>query len=109
MKAGAALAVVAPRQRAQFPADAPLLVVDDVLAGLRDLARAARARSHAQVIARHRLGRQDLRPRRRCAARSAREGETHASAASYNNHWGVPLSLARCPATRAVMRCSRSA
>jgi UDP-N-acetylmuramoyl-tripeptide--D-alanyl-D-alanine ligase len=25
------------------------------------------------------------------------DGETHASAASYNNHWGVPLSLARCP------------
>ena len=24
-------------------------------------------------------------------------GETHASVASYNNHWGVPLSLARCP------------
>src|SRR5881396_2692393 len=27
----------------------------------------------------------------------ARSGETHASVASYNNHWGVPLSLARCP------------
>ena len=27
----------------------------------------------------------------------APDGETHASAASYNNHWGVPLSLARCP------------
>src|SRR5207244_8622898 len=24
-------------------------------------------------------------------------GETHASLASYNNHWGVPLSLVRCP------------
>ena len=29
----------------------------------------------------------------------ARSGETHASVASYNNHWGVPLSLARCPAS----------
>ncbi len=27
------------------------------------------------------------------------QGETHASAASFNNHWGVPLSLARCPAS----------
>ncbi len=27
----------------------------------------------------------------------ATDGETHASVASYNNHWGVPLSLARCP------------
>ena len=32
----------------------------------------------------------------------SRDGETHASAASYNNHWGVPLSLARCPAERAL-------
>ena len=29
----------------------------------------------------------------------SQDGETHASAASYNNHWGVPLSLARCPAS----------
>ena len=29
----------------------------------------------------------------------AKDGATHASAASYNNHWGVPLSLARCPAS----------
>ena len=27
------------------------------------------------------------------------QGQTHASVASFNNHWGVPLSLARCPAT----------
>ena len=26
-------------------------------------------------------------------------GSTHASAASYNNHWGVPLTLARMPAS----------
>ena len=45
LKAGAALAVVEAAQRDKFAADAPLLVVDDVLAGLRDLARAARARS----------------------------------------------------------------
>ena len=29
----------------------------------------------------------------------ARSGATHASVASYNNHWGVPLSLARLPAS----------
>jgi len=27
------------------------------------------------------------------------QGPTHASTKSFNNHWGVPLSLARCPAT----------
>ena len=48
LKAGAALAVVEAAQRDKFAADAPLLVVDDVLAGLRRsgacLARAARPR-----------------------------------------------------------------
>src|SRR5947199_10153785 len=28
----------------------------------------------------------------------SKQGQAHASAASFNNHWGVPLSLARCPA-----------
>ena len=51
LKAGAALAVVEAAQRDKFASDAPLLVVDDVLAGLVDLARAARARLDAQVIA----------------------------------------------------------
>src|ERR1700742_5260024 len=44
LKAGAALAVVASAQRGKFAADAPLLVVDDVLAGLVELAHASRAR-----------------------------------------------------------------
>src|ERR1700674_3998468 len=51
LKAGAALAVVEAAQRDKFASDAPLLVVDDVLAGLVALARAARARLNAQVIA----------------------------------------------------------
>ena len=51
LKAGAALAVVETAQRDKFATDAPLLVVDDVLEGLRDLARASRARLNAQVIA----------------------------------------------------------
>ena len=81
----------------RFGKDAPLLVVADVLDGLRDLARAARARSQAKIVARHRLGRQDPHQGGAARWRSAQDGETHASAASYNNHWGVPLSLARCP------------
>ena len=36
-------------------------------------------------------------PRRRCATSWPRQAPTHASAASHNNHWGVPLSLARLP------------
>jgi UDP-N-acetylmuramoyl-tripeptide--D-alanyl-D-alanine ligase len=63
---------------------------------LRDLARAARARSKAKVIAvTGSVGKTGTKEALRLALSS--DGETHASAASYNNHWGVPLSLARCP------------
>src|SRR5262249_7621641 len=50
LAAGAGLAVVAADRRESFPKDAPLLIVADVLEGLRDLARAARARSRAKII-----------------------------------------------------------
>ena len=98
LKSGAGLAVVAHDQRQRFSADAPLLVVDDVLEALRELARAARARSHAKLIAvTGSVGKTSTKEGLRLALSA--DGETHASAASYNNHWGVPLSLARCPAS----------
>ena len=97
LKSGAGVAVVARGQRARFAADAALLAVDDVLDGLRDLGRAARARLHAKVIGvTGSVGKTGTKEALRLAL--AADGETHASAASYNNHWGVPLSLARCPA-----------
>jgi len=74
------------------------LMVDDVLEGLRDIARAARARSAAKVTAvTGSVGKTGTKEALRLALTP--DGETHASAASYNNHWGVPLSLARCPAS----------
>jgi UDP-N-acetylmuramoyl-tripeptide--D-alanyl-D-alanine ligase len=98
LKAGAALAVVATGQRDKFPDDAPLLVVEDALAGLVDLAHAARARLGGQVIAvTGSVGKTSTKEALRRVFGA--QGETHASAASFNNHWGVPLSLARCPAT----------
>ena len=98
LKAGAALAVVETAQRDKFASDAPLLVVDDVLAGLVALAHAARARLNAQVIAvTGSVGKTSTKEALRRVLSA--QGETHASAASFNNHWGVPLSLARCPAT----------
>src|ERR1700731_126464 len=98
LKAGAALAVVEAAQRDTIAPDAPLLVVDDVLAGLVDLSRAARARLDAQVIAvTGSVGKTSTKEALRCVLSA--QGETHASAASFNNHWGVPLSLARCPAS----------
>ena len=96
LAAGAGLAVVAADRRESFPKDAPLLVVADVLEGLRDLARAARARSRAKIVAvTGSVGKTGTKEALRLTL--ARNGETHASLASYNNHWGVPLSLARCP------------
>jgi UDP-N-acetylmuramoyl-tripeptide--D-alanyl-D-alanine ligase len=95
IKAGAGLAVVARQHAARF-AGVPLLIVDDVLDGLRDLARAARERTKAKVIAvTGSVGKTGAKEALRLALSA--DGETHASAASYNNHWGVPLSLARCP------------
>jgi UDP-N-acetylmuramoyl-tripeptide--D-alanyl-D-alanine ligase len=98
LQAGAALAVVAATQRARFAADAPLFVVDDVLEALRELARASRARLDAQVIAvTGSVGKTSTKEALRTVLSA--QGETHASVASFNNHWGVPLSLARCSAT----------
>jgi UDP-N-acetylmuramoyl-tripeptide--D-alanyl-D-alanine ligase len=97
LRAGAALAVVAPG-RVELPAGAPLLVVGDVLDGLIALAGAARARSHAKIVAvTGSVGKTSTKEALRLALGA--DGETHASVASFNNHWGVPLSLARLPAS----------
>jgi UDP-N-acetylmuramoyl-tripeptide--D-alanyl-D-alanine ligase len=97
LKAGAALAVVEKTQRSKFAADAPLLAVDDVLDALVELAHASRARLSAQVIAVTGSVGKTSTKEALLHVLSA-QGETDASAASFNNHWGVPLSLARCPA-----------
>jgi len=95
--ASGGIAVIARDRRAQFAADAPLLLVDDVLDGLRDLGRAARARSQARIVAvTGSVGKTGTKEALRLALSA--DGETHASVASYNNHWGVPLTLARFPA-----------
>ena len=98
LKSGASVAVVARSKRGMFAADAPLLLVDDVLDALRDLAHAARQRTEAKIVAvTGSVGKTGTKEALRLALSA--DGETHASAASYNNHWGVPLSLARCPAS----------
>jgi UDP-N-acetylmuramoyl-tripeptide--D-alanyl-D-alanine ligase len=95
---GAALAVVAQDRRDGYGGDAPLLVVDDVLEALRQVARAARLRAEAKVVAvTGSVGKTSTKEA--LALALAPSGETHASRASFNNHWGVPLSLARMAAT----------
>jgi UDP-N-acetylmuramoyl-tripeptide--D-alanyl-D-alanine ligase len=74
----------------------PLLVVPDPLEGLRALARAARERSRARIVAvTGSVGKTTTKEGLRLAFSAA--GDTHASVKSFNNHWGVPLTLARLP------------
>ena len=78
------------------PADAPLLIVPDVLAGLEALGRAGRARTAARVLAiTGSVGKTSTKEMARAALFG--QGRVHAAEASYNNHWGVPLTLARMP------------
>jgi UDP-N-acetylmuramoyl-tripeptide--D-alanyl-D-alanine ligase len=75
---------------------AKLLVVDDTLAGLTALGRHARARFAGRVVAvTGSVGKTTTKEMLR--AMLGTFAPTHAAAASYNNHWGVPLTLARAP------------
>ncbi|WP_108483442.1 UDP-N-acetylmuramoyl-tripeptide--D-alanyl-D-alanine ligase [Oceaniglobus ichthyenteri] len=75
---------------------APLIVVDDVLAALGELGRFARARTRAQVIGvTGSVGKTSAKEMLRTVLSG--QGTCHAAEASYNNHWGVPLTLARMP------------
>ncbi|NNE78851.1 MAG: UDP-N-acetylmuramoyl-tripeptide--D-alanyl-D-alanine ligase [Silicimonas sp.] len=77
--------------------DARLLIVDDVLAALERLGAAARTRTKAQVIAvTGSAGKTSTKEMLHHVLDT--QGKTHAAEASYNNHWGVPLTLARMPA-----------
>ena len=96
-EAGASAAVVS-RERAQELAPlGPVFAVDDTLKAMERLGVAARARSKAKIVAvTGSVGKTTAKEMLRVMLTAC--GATHASAASYNNHWGVPLTLARMPA-----------
>ena len=72
------------------------LRVADTLVGLTALGAAGRARSGARVVAvTGSVGKTTVKDMLRHGL--AEQGLTHASAASHNNQWGVPLTLARLP------------
>lgn len=97
-EAGAAAALVSEAYEEQ-PNDGPLIRVRDTLKGLEAIGRAARARlsPNARVIAvtgsAGKTGTKDM-----LRAALSRIGPTHGADKSFNNHWGVPLTLARMPA-----------
>lgn len=93
---GAGIALVS-RVDAAWPKHLPLLVVkDDPLRALERIGVAARARSHARIVAvTGSVGKTSVKEMLRVALSAS--AETHASVASFNNHWGVPLTLSRFP------------
>ncbi len=98
MKSGAAVAIVAEARLVMFGAlRMPLLVVADVLVAMEKLGMAARNRCHGRIIAvTGSAGKTTTKEMLRTVLSPF--GKVHASAASFNNHWGVPLTLARMPA-----------
>ncbi|MBN2629445.1 MAG: UDP-N-acetylmuramoyl-tripeptide--D-alanyl-D-alanine ligase [Rhodobacteraceae bacterium] len=96
LEKGAAAALVTHRPQG-VAADAPLLIVADVLQAIEKLGLAARARTKARVVGiTGSVGKTSTKDMLRAILGG--QGRVHAAEASYNNHWGVPLTLARMPA-----------
>jgi UDP-N-acetylmuramoyl-tripeptide--D-alanyl-D-alanine ligase len=96
LEKGAAAALVSRVPEGVQP-EAPLLIVPDVLAALEKLGAFARARTRARVVGvTGSVGKTSTKEMLRAILGG--QGRTHAAEASYNNHWGVPLTLARMPA-----------
>lgn len=92
---GAAAALVSRRPDGVAP-EAPLLLVPDVMEALRALGAAGRARSPAKVIGiTGSVGKTSTKDM--AHEMLAEFGKVHAAEASFNNHWGVPITLARLP------------
>lgn len=80
------------------PVDAPHVLVEDTARALQDLGRAARERSRATIIGvTGSVGKTSTKEALFAALDRRRPGKVHRSVKSYNNHTGVPLSLARMP------------
>ena len=92
---GAVAALVSKKHASRY-AGLALITVPDSLEGLVDLARAARARSNAKIVAiTGSVGKTSTKEAIRHVLSGA--GKTHASIKSFNNLWGVSLMLARMP------------
>ena len=95
--AGCSAAVVT-RQPSNIPAGSPLIFVDDTLIALENLGQAGRQRVRGQILAvTGSVGKTSSKEMLRLMLGAV--GHTYANEGSLNNHWGVPLSLARLPET----------
>ncbi len=81
------------------PIEGPHVLVENTSTALELLARAARERTLARVVAvTGSVGKTGVKEAIFAALDRASRGRGHRSVKSYNNHVGVPLSLARMPA-----------
>jgi UDP-N-acetylmuramoyl-tripeptide--D-alanyl-D-alanine ligase len=81
------------------PVDGPHVLVDDTFVALQRLAAAARSRTRARIVGvTGSVGKTGVKEAIFAALDRSSRGNAHRSVKSYNNHVGVPLSLARMPA-----------
>ncbi len=93
---GAGVALVGKDHAARLESCGPVLAVDDPLKALEVLGIARRAQVQAKIVAiSGSVGKTGTKEALRLVL--SHQGRTHASVASYNNHFGVPLTLARMP------------
>jgi len=80
------------------PVDGPHILVADTFEALQALARAARSRTSAMIVGvTGSVGKTSTKEALAAALERGARGRVHRSVKSYNNHTGVPLSLARMP------------
>lgn len=80
------------------PISGPHVLVEDTFAALQALGRASRERSRATILGiTGSVGKTSTKEALYAALDRNRPGKVHRSVKSYNNHTGVPLSLARMP------------
>lgn len=98
LERGASAAIVSriPAGGKQTVNEDRLVIVDDTMLALQSLARAARNRIPGKVAAiTGSVGKTTTKEALTLAL--SRQGTAHATSGNLNNHWGVPLSLARMP------------
>ncbi len=97
VRAAFAQGAVAALVSREIAASGPQLIVPDTLAALGAMGKAARARAKdARIVAiTGSVGKTSTKEG--LALALGRQGATHAASASFNNHIGVPITLARMP------------
>ncbi|MEM7546561.1 MAG: UDP-N-acetylmuramoyl-tripeptide--D-alanyl-D-alanine ligase [Pseudomonadota bacterium] len=93
---GGAVAALVTHRPDTVADEFPLLIVDDTLKALESMGQTARERITGKVVGvTGSVGKTGVKEMLRVCLSAA--GPTHAAVKSFNNHWGVPLTLARIP------------